>query len=301
MRYDKSHLSIDDQVARLTARGMQGDPLVIAERLSVANYHRLSAYWHPFRLSDHSFAAGTDFETVWRRYVFDRQLRLLVLDAMERFEVALRTQFSFHHSRHFGPFGYYDFPASLPKLGELKHAEFKGEMEHVVKRNAEELYVRHFLQKYGDERVAPPIWAMVELIDFGKLMQMYQNAPKIVKKPIAEKFGIPDKVLGSWILGLVSVRNICAHHGRLWNRTLGVKLMELPADRYPDWHAPHKVDMGSSYGVIRACHHLVKRVAPQSGWLHRVNELLRQYPEVPKSEMGFPDKVNSIGEHESQG
>ena len=99
MRYDKSHLSIDDQVARLTSRGMQGDPLVMAERLSVANYHRLTAYWHPFRLSDHSFVPGTDFETVWRRYVFDRQLRLLVLDAIERFEVALRTQFSFHHSK----------------------------------------------------------------------------------------------------------------------------------------------------------------------------------------------------------
>ena len=122
MRYDKSHLSIVDQVARLTSRGMEGDPLVMAERLSVANYHRLTAYWYPFRSSDHSFAPGTDFETVWRRYVFDRQLRLLVLDAIERFEVALRTQFSFHHSKLFGPFGYYDSPASLPKLGDLKHA-----------------------------------------------------------------------------------------------------------------------------------------------------------------------------------
>ena len=296
MRYDKTHLSIDDQVARLTARGMRGDPLAIAECLGVANYHRLTAYWHPFRLSDHSFVSGTNFKTVWRRYVFDRQLRLLVLDAIERFEVALRTQFSFHHSKHFGPFGYYDSPASLPKLGELKHAELKAEIEHVVQRNAEESYVRHFLQKYGDEHAAPPIWAAVELIDFGKLMQMYQNAPKIVKKPMAERFGIPDKVLGSWILGLVSVRNICAHHGRLWNRTLGVKLMELPADRFPDWHDPHKVDMGSSYGVIRVCHHLVGRVAPQSRWLHRVNELLRQYPDVPKPEMGFPDGVNFIGE-----
>ena len=296
MRYDKSHLSIDDQVARLTSRGMEGDPLVIAERLSVANYHRLTAYWHPFRLSDHSFAPGTDFETVWRRYVFDRQLRLLVLDAIERFEVALRTQFSFHHSKLFGPFGYYDSPASLPKLGGLKHAELKVEIDHVVQRNAEELYVRHFLHKYGDEHPVPPIWAAVELIDFGKLMQMYQNAPKAIKKPLAEKFGVPDKVLGSWILGLVSARNICAHHGRLWNRTLGVKLMELPADRFPDWHSPHKVDMGSAYGVIRACHYLIRKIAPQSGWTDRVNELLNQYPDIPKSEMGFPDDENCISE-----
>ena len=210
--------------------------------------------------------------------------------------MALRTQFSFHHSKHFGPFGYYDTPTSLPKLGDQKHAELKEEIDHIVRRNAEETYVSHFLQKYGDNHAVPPIWAMVELIDFGKLMQMYQNAPKVIKKPLAEKFGVPDKVLGSWILGLVSVRNICAHHGRLWNRTLGVKLMELPADRFQGWHTPHKVDMGSCYGVIRACHYLIGRIAPQSGWTSRVNALLKQYPDIPKDAMGFPDGENIIKE-----
>jgi hypothetical protein len=72
--------------------------------------------------------------------------------------------------------------------------------------------------------------------------------------------------------------------------------MELPADRFPDWHSPHKVDMGSAYGVIRACHYLIRKIAPQSGWTDRVNELLKQHPDIPRSEMGFPDDENCISE-----
>lgn len=73
-------------------------------RLAMANYYRLSGYWYPFRAVENTFRPGTAFEQIWRRYTFDRHLRLLVMDALERIEITLRTQFAYHHAHSHGPF-----------------------------------------------------------------------------------------------------------------------------------------------------------------------------------------------------
>ena len=84
MNYPKPALTFADQASLLTGRGLVGNPVEIADKLASVSYYRLSAYWYPFRLPDDSLRPGTAIETVWRRYTFDRQLRLLVLDAIER-------------------------------------------------------------------------------------------------------------------------------------------------------------------------------------------------------------------------
>jgi abortive infection bacteriophage resistance protein len=93
-------------------------------RVSAVNYYRLSGYWYPFRNPDDTFKAGTTFEAVWRRYVFDRRLRLLVMDAVERLEVAVRSQLAYHHAHQHGPFAYASEIASLPKLRPSEYQEF---------------------------------------------------------------------------------------------------------------------------------------------------------------------------------
>lgn len=293
MRYTKPHLSVDEQVQLLQERGMTGDPKFIARKLRAANYHRLAAYWHPYRQPDHSFRPGTSFEHVWRLYTFDRRLRLLVLDAIERFEVSLRTQFAYHHSSLFGPFGYAENASSLPKMTPREHADFLEKVAKQLERQMRDPYFSHFVEKYGDTHQVPPLWAAVELMEFGQLMNCYQCSPSAVKSTLADNYGVPSKVLGSWIVSLLSTRNICAHHGRLWNRVLGVRPMELPADRYPDWHTPQKTDMSRVFGTLRGCHLLLGKIAPESGWAQRVNDLLQAYPDIPRGQMGFPE--NWIG------
>lgn len=275
---------------------MEGDESDMIEKLSVANYHRLTAYWHPFRTENHSFAVGTNFTTIWRRYTFDRQLKLLVLDAIERFEVTLRTQFAFHHSKDFGPFGYYENPSSFPKLRETQLEEYKEKVRGFISNYIEDPYVSHFMHKYGANHSITPIWATVEFMDFGTLVLMYQNTSVNIKRGIAEKFGVPRAVLGGWMLSLLSARNICAHHGRLWNRTLGVSLKELPADRFPDWHFPDKVAMNSTFALLKACHLLLCQIAPRSRWPSRVNALLAEYEDIPKDQMGFPPGLKHLPE-----
>ncbi len=98
------------QADLMISRGIVGDRELIETRLSSVNYYRLSGYLYPFRNPDDTFKAGTTFEMVWQRYAFDRRLRLLVMDAIERIEIAVRSQLACHHALNHGP---YNVPKKL--------------------------------------------------------------------------------------------------------------------------------------------------------------------------------------------
>lgn len=119
MKYTKPPLTIEAQVELLFQRGMEGDCDLMAQRLKVVNYYRLSGYWHTFRQPNDMFKAGTSFDLVWNTYAFDRHLRLLVMDAIERIEIAVRSLMAYHHAHEHGPFAYVDDPTSLPKLAPM--------------------------------------------------------------------------------------------------------------------------------------------------------------------------------------
>ena len=121
MRYDKPALSVADQVARLQQRGLQcADEARVQHYLTHIGYYRLSAYWLPFEQPatdgqprDHQFQPGTNFEQVLSLYIFDRQLRLLVMEAIERIETAIRTHWAHALAMRHGPHAHLD--ASLFK------------------------------------------------------------------------------------------------------------------------------------------------------------------------------------------
>lgn len=99
MIYDKPATSLREQIELLEKRGMSiPDRKRAAHYLRHIGYYRLSAYWLPFEKPapraaerSHEFIAGTEFEHVLTRYVFDRKLRILLLEALERIEVSIRA------------------------------------------------------------------------------------------------------------------------------------------------------------------------------------------------------------------
>jgi abortive infection bacteriophage resistance protein len=282
--YTKPALSIEEQADLLITRGMLGDRDLIAKRLREVNYYRLSGYWYPFRNPDDTFQPGTTFETVWRRYVFDRQLRLLVMDAIERIEVAIRSQLAHHHALQHTPFGYATDKTSRPKMTRADFAEFYAKILEELSRSKEP-FVKHFYDKYGDSHDVPPIWVAVEVMSFGNVVTLYRNTSHKVKQSVATFFGIPDTVMDSWLLALNTIRNICAHHARLWNRELGVKPM-IP--HQPEWQTPVKVGNDRVFAILTICKHGVNYVAPQSQWPSRLQALLKNYSDIPRASMGFP-------------
>ena len=105
-----------------------------------------------------------------------------------------------------------------------------------------------------------------------------------------QEFGVADKVLESWLLSLNSIRNLCAHHARLWNRGMGNQPPAIPrAHKHPDWHRPVPILPDRIFGVLTVLHYMLRQVAPQSRWRDRLQKLFAKYPDVPIRFMGFPE------------
>lgn len=293
MKYTKPFLTFDQQAEQLLARGLEADKSELVRRLEQVNYYRLSAYWHPFRkidptdptgdtLSD-DFRPGTKLGVVWRRYTFDRQLRILVMDAVERAEVAIRTKLIYHFSRQHGPFGYVE-PGNF--VNGMDHGRFMAVLEDAVRNSSNEVFVSHYRRKYTSERYLP-LWMLAEIMTFGAMFTMVKHQPKRMQKTIAAEFGLSAPVLVSWLKTLNYIRNLCAHHARLWNRELAIRPMVPEHD--PAWKAPVAVPNERVFGVLTLLRYLMNRIAPQSGWTCRLMRLLNRYDELPRRVMGFPE------------
>ena len=211
------------------------DPDALLRALESVGYYRLCSYWHPFKQSDSSFAPGTSFHTIWNRYVFDRQLRLAVMDAVERIEVAIRTALVTELVMRHGAFAHLA-PANFPAADPARHARFIDDLRAEAHKSKER-FVEHFKATY-DEFPDLPLWAAAETMTFGAMFTLFAMSEKRIQKNVSARYHIAGPVLFSWLKALNYIRNICAHHSRLWNRELAIKPIVPYAGKAPDWHSP---------------------------------------------------------------
>lgn len=289
--YLKGHLSFEKQADQLIARGLESDRDELIKRLSAVSYYRLSGYLYPFReLPGDQFKPGSTLTSVWERYCFDRRLRVLFLDAIERIEVAVRTQLVYHFSAIHGAFGHCD-EGNFPNLKIEEYIDWRSSLLTETKRSKEP-FKQHFFKKYTEEQ-SLPIWMVSELMSMGSLLTFMKGVGAPVRSRIGSSFGIPDELLLSWLRSLYSARNICAHHCRLWNRELGYPPSLPNKNKFPDWHQKNEdgknVFNNSRSGIIlMICRRMLQTIAPSSRWNERVEELFAQYPNLPISYMGLP-------------
>lgn len=290
LNFTKPALTIEDQVALLQRRGLEGDATRVARRLRAVNYYRLSAYWHTFRdraRADERFLPGTHIDVVWGRYIFDRALRVLVMDAIERFEIATRSRLSCELALLHGPFGYAQDSGALFPRDPMRRQEFIRHLKQDLDLQRREPFINHFHQKYGDAHPFPPVWVAVEVLRFGGTVSLFNGSADVVQRAVADTFQVAPRVFKSWLLTLNLTRNVCAHHGRLWNRELANKPL-IP--RRPEWVHPVQVGNGRIFGVLTILAHTNHLIAPNSGWAARVRSLLAKHPDVPRAQMGFPEQ-----------
>lgn len=294
VKFSKPVLSFDEQIDLLEQRGMHiPDRDEALSALSRLNYYRLSAYWYPFYDGDpkhHQFRPGTSFHTVLRLYDFDRRLRLRITDAVERFEVALRTQFAYQLAHRHGPWAYEE-PRHFAE--QQAHTGRLASLDRELTRS-EETFIKHYRNTYSDPQ-RPPIWITAEVMSLGLLSGLYKNlAARSDRKAIADVFGLDETVLASFAHHVTVVRNICAHHGRLWNRQL-VVTMQLPrrgdADLLTSLNtsAPRKL-----YNTLAILCWLLRSISDDTRWCGQIMGLISDYPEVNPLEMGFPARWDKL-------
>jgi abortive infection bacteriophage resistance protein len=172
LRYSKPPLNIPDQLEQLRDRGLlvRSDDLAL-NALELIGYYRLSAYWlffeeppAPGETRSHRFKPGSSFEQVIELYNKDRLIRLLVIDAIERIEIAARSAWVQELSMKHGPHCYLD-----PQLfrSDFDHEKQIRQLRDQLQQS-NETFVIHYQQTYSEPEL-PPIWAMTELISLGAL------------------------------------------------------------------------------------------------------------------------------------
>lgn len=295
MKFEKVWLSYDQQADLLiNERGMIAKREYLIRHLKEVGYYRLSGYWYIFKRcnapssddpNDEHFVEGTTFAQIWSLYTFDRQLRLLTLDAIERVEIYFRTQLAYELAKDTGVFGYLE-NKNLPRL---KNGEYQNFLKHCRNEynRSREPFVLHFKSKYGDSENMPPYWVMVNIMDFGTMLQLYKGASAAIRNRIAKQIGISTRVLESWLITLNTTRNICAHHGRLWNRGIGTKPIIPAQNKHPEWHKPFIVRSDNTFGILTILSYLLERVAPDTSWRKKLFDLLETRSSDELDRMGF--------------
>ena len=291
MEYQKPWLSYEQQADRLAERGLSFDRDEIVAHLADVGYYRLSGYWYIYKQNpdsdDESFVPRTTFKKVWDLYTFDRQLRLITLDGIERVEVYMRTQLAYRLAEASGPFGYLD-PSTLPNMEQRNYVRFMSRCFTAYDRS-KTLFIEHFKEKYGDSHELPPYWTLVNIMDFGMMLTLYKGSPDDVKRGIASDLGVRAEVFESWLLMLNTVRNACAHHDRLWNKRLGNRVKIPRGHRYPEWHRPHEVNNSTAFTLLTILGYLLERIAPNTSWYGKVLRLLNSRTEEDLRRIGFQE------------
>ncbi|HJC29403.1 MAG TPA: Abi family protein [Candidatus Dietzia intestinipullorum] len=303
--FDKPPLSIEDLVERVQDRGLHVPDRAKARRyLQHIGYYRLSPYTIPFQNGgpDHLFREGTSFDDVLDLYAFDRALRLLVMDALERIEVAVRAALTDHMSVAYDDSHWYTDVSHFRHRGKhagllkivreacderLRGAPDAGE-DVLVHRSA----LEHYLTTYAAPEL-PPSWLVVEMLTIGQLTSAYRNLRRRSDRTaIARSVGLTAPVLESWMPTYVRVRNICAHHGRLWNVGLGV-YPAIPNSSTISWlkDADALPDRSRKrlYPVLVSLQSVLASVSPHSGWARRLHELLSTRSPMNLRGMGVPE------------
>ncbi|MFN3077301.1 MAG: Abi family protein [Alphaproteobacteria bacterium] len=295
--YTKPPLGLGDQLRLLVCRGLAVQNCRQAlHYLKHIGYYRLGGYAHFFQNardgvtdgSRHTFREGTTFEDVLDYYVFDRKLRLLVLDAIERIENSFRAMLSNLPAANHGAHWYQNetlfraFCNNKPFDHSKYIEDIKEQIGHEQSlRLRRDVYIRHYYDKYSHPDM-PPCWAVFQSVSLGTISVTFQYLIDSESKQIAKVYGLNHKVLSSWLHSLSYVRNVCAHHSVLWNRKFRIRPIaakKFASELKPNTHI---------YAQLVVMQVLLHTIAPDNHWAQRLSVLIDEHPNLHLDSMGFP-------------
>lgn len=205
---NKPAYSIADQISLLKQRGMlfrdEGNAPHFLENIS---YYRLKGYWWDTQndFTNHTFHANTYFEDIIDRYNFDRHLRLILFDAIERIEIALRTKMIYHLSMNYGGLWYLDtslFNSSTITVNGVTKTVHQNTIEELQKEfnRSQEIFIKDHRYRYPNQDA--DAWKILEVASMGTLSKLYKNLKHQLpeKSAIAKEMGLNlHSELSSWL------------------------------------------------------------------------------------------------------
>jgi abortive infection bacteriophage resistance protein len=275
--FTKTHLTYDEQIELLESRGLIISNKALArKKLKHISYYRLSAYFLPFQKEKDIFIHDTRFEEILRFYYFDKELRKIIFNAIETIEVNIRANIVYNLSEQTGAFGYME----KDNLN-ITYVDYTNLMQTIQRETnrSKEAFVTHFKSKYKSDIL--PIWMVVELISFSTLSKFFK-ALKSEQETLTSELDIPPKVLKNWLHIINHIRNICAHHGRLWNKQFAIKaLIPKKIHQFKD------LKNDKIFILIMILNYMFKHMDTGNEFSEKIKNLLKEYPEIPLEALGF--------------
>ncbi|MEL6438640.1 MAG: Abi family protein [Cyanobacteria bacterium J06621_8] len=283
--FNKPPFNIDQLIELLQKRGLKINDVEIAKYyLQFIGYYRLSAYFICFQdasssASHHQFKQGTAFEDILNLYIFDRKLRLLILDAIERIEVAIKASISNTMSLQSGAHWFMD---KNNFKTEFEHQKFIEKLKNDVNQNKREEFIKHYRSKYYSPEF-PPSWMIFEILSFGTVSFIFKNLELQNRKKTAKLFDVDEKIMSSWLHSISYCRNLCAHHCRIWDRTFTI----TPTTKARDYKQ-YLIENNKLFAQLVIIQVLMQKITINSHWSDNLKVLIQEYKSIPIQDMGFP-------------
>ena len=285
--YQEKSLSPDEHLELMVSRGLiVTDKTKALHYLRFIGYFRLSGYAKFFRQDGSSeFKGGTTFSDIFELYKFDRKLRMLVMDVHKRIEIAIRVVISNHMSHKYGPHWFMD--ECYFSNGD-EHKSMLSEVRSSICKNRDEQIISQYYYNHNSPDL-PPSWILCEIMSMGFWSKVYSNIKsREDRNSIAKHFNINLVAMESFLHCLTATRNICAHHGRLWNRSFSIK---------PILYRGHEDIFrrcDTLYAQLAVINMFINIIADGSSWKQRLSQLFKEYPTARLCSMGFPQNWENI-------
>jgi abortive infection bacteriophage resistance protein len=288
MKYTKTPIPISEQIEKLKLRGLIfNNENKATHYLSNISYYRLRAYTYPFQDNDnpeHPFVKKISFEEIIELYVFDRQLRLLIFNAIEKIEIALRAQIIHNYAMKHGSHWH-----TNPSLynNPVYFAEHIASLQTEINRS-QETFLKHYKDKYSSPN-EPPCWMSLEVSSMGLLSKIFANLKRDkTKDEIVKYFGLKDvDILENWMQCFSLIRNICAHHGRIWNRRM--RKITIPKKTEFDYLNNKDIRAYKVYAYLSNIQYMLNIISPHHNFKKNLIQIMSTCPLLQEKEMGFPE------------
>lgn len=312
VKYTKEWKCYEDQLNQLLERGLTLENYTrekALNKLEFIGYYRLSGYAYYFKdKNSDNFFPNTSFNDLMECYKFDRKMRLLILDAIERLEIALRANIAYEITKE-SPFYIYDdnnFKLNKNKNREkgITHRDnlyaIRATISKYLQRNKSiEPFTYHLLETYSPPY---PLWIEIQVFDFGTLWKLFDILNSDKAKIIAQKFGVTDlPTFNSWLQSINVLRNICAHHSRLFNRKF-TQVPKLVKDKnqYPwlkYWGDEKEIKNDTLFYHLCIIHHMLEASQASKTWNTRVTSMICEFPKIESSNFTSIQDVIGCGKN----
>lgn len=282
--FGKTALSPQALLAKLKMQGLIVDDDELAIKyISYVGHFRLKGYWFQLQpQSTRNFLPGTTFNDIVLRYECDREIRAIILESVERLEVAVRTTICNLLSLKYSPHWYFNTAIFAPKR-RFGIGQMLSKIESEIERSRAKNFINAYYDKHDDPYL-PPSWAMSECVTINMWSNIFAMLREPVdRKAISSKFGINQvEVFESWLHALTVLLNMAAHHDRFIDTKLGVG---------PTNHKQRNIKFGDNktiYAALTMIHILLESIKFNGTFKQRLINIEEKYGAGLFQIMGFP-------------